>query len=225
MQTLLSQLNRDEVLRYLGYQGTFLPPNLSQLIDSCMEDTLSLIQPKYVFRRFSLCKTEHTLSLKGTDLVLPGYDISEHLKNCHEIYLICLTIGLEIEKTIRRKTACAPEQSVIYDSCGSVAVEHLADYVSEQIQYQAAQEGLHTTWRFSPGYGDFPLETQREILSVMDAYRKIGLSSNNSFLLTPTKSVTAVIGITDVKKDPRINKCDYCSSHDFCEFRKRGTQC
>ena len=59
----------------------------------------------------------------------------------------------------------------------------------------------------------------------MDTHRKIGLSLTDSLLMTPSKSVTAIIGVTDTTRDPRPNKCDYCNNRAHCAFRKRGTQC
>ena len=48
--------------------------------------------------------------------------------------------------------------------------------------------------RFSPGYGDLSLEVQKEIFSLLDCPRKIGVSLGDSLLMTPSKSVTAIIG-------------------------------
>lgn len=81
------------------------------------------------------------------------------------------------------------------------------------------------TWRFSPGYGDLPLETQRELVRVLDTHRKIGVSLTGSCLMMPSKSVTAILGISDTKRDERKNKCDFCNNRERCAFRKRGTRC
>ena len=46
--------------------------------------------------------------------------------------------------------------------------------------------------RRSPGYGELPLELSREILTKLDATRRLGVSLTESLLLVPTKSVTAL---------------------------------
>ena len=56
--------------------------------------------------------------------------------------------------------------------------------------------------RFSPGYGDFPLEYQRELLGVLDAAKRIGLTLTDSLLMAPSKSVTAVIGVYEAADMP-----------------------
>lgn len=225
MQDLIPSLDKAEVLRYLGHRGTEIPASLDALIDRCIDETVRTINPKYLYKRFSLHQTEDGIELAGSPVVLRGNDIAQHLANCEEAYLLCVTIGFEIEKTIRLKMLTAPDEGVIFDSCASTAVEHLADYAEREIVRLAAAEQLNITWRFSPGYGDLPLDTQKSIISTMDTHRKIGLSLNESLLLTPNKSVTAIIGLTDTKRDPRSNKCDYCNNREHCAFRKRGTQC
>ena len=59
----------------------------------------------------------------------------------------------------------------------------------------AMDEGRKTKPRFSPGYGDFPLDFQRDIFATMSLAKNIGITLNNSLLMSPSKSVTAVIGI------------------------------
>lgn len=225
MQQLIKSLPKDEVLRYLGYRGTELPQQLNELIDECIETTLNTITPRYLYREFPLKKTDSGIQLGDASLILPGKEIQDHLYSCESAYLLCVTLGLSIDKLIRLKMISAPDEGVIYDSCASTAVEALADFVQREIEAEISPSGKNLTWRFSPGYGDLPLFVQRELLQVMDCSRKIGLSLNESLLLAPTKSVTAILGVSDTKADPRKNKCDYCNNRANCAFRKRGTQC
>ncbi|MBC8609746.1 Vitamin B12 dependent methionine synthase%2C activation domain [uncultured Ruminococcus sp.] len=225
MQTLIQTLNRDEILRYLGYQGQDISPALEDTLHRCMGRTLEMISPKYLYRRFKIEHRENGIAVLGTPVFLSGQDIRRHLENCEEIYLLCVTVGLEIEREIRTAMLLSPDEGVILDSCATTAVEALADLAEREIAAQCKTEGKNITWRFSAGYGDLPLETQKEIIAAMDTHRKIGLSLTDSLLMTPSKSVTAIIGVTDTTRDPRPNKCDYCNNRAHCAFRKRGTQC
>jgi hypothetical protein len=225
VQTMIQSIDKAEVLRYLGYHGQKMKPELNALIDQCIQKTIEIIEPKFLYQRFFIQKTAHGISVQNTPIVLRGKDIQNHLENCEEIYLLCATIGFSIEREIRAKMLTSPDVGVILNSCATTAVEQLADLAEQEITAQCASEEKNTTWRFSAGYGDLPLETQKDILTAMDAHRKIGLSLTGSLLLTPTKSITAIIGITDTKKDKRPNKCDYCNHRLNCSFRKRGIQC
>ena len=99
------------------------------------------------------------------------------------------------------------------------------DFAEKEMEREVAEEGCHLTWRYSPGYGDLPLEAQRELVRALDTHRKIGVSLTESCLMMPSKSVTAILGISDTKRDDRKNKCDFCNNRERCAFRKRGTRC
>ena len=68
------------------------------------------------------------------------------------------------------------------------------DIAEDEIRRELA-EGETLVPRYSPGFGDFPLTAQREILSVLDAARAIGVSLTDTLLMVPSKSVSAVIGV------------------------------
>ena len=84
---------------------------------------------------------------------------------------------------------------------------------------------LEQTWRFSPGYGDLPIEIQGEFLQVLDAPKRIGLYATANNILTPRKSVTAVIGLSENKISKGRRGCVICSMKDACPYRKRGEHC
>lgn len=71
--------------------------------------------------------------------------------------------------------------------------------------------------RFSPGYGDLPLSAQREIFAVLDCGKRIGLMLNDSLLMSPSKSVTAFVGIGGEMKQKQ-NTCSACRMRD-CAYR------
>lgn len=225
------QLDRAEVLRYLGYRGTEIPPSLENILQHCMEQTLNVIRPLYIYRRFPIILGENHVEISRAGLTLRGADIRRHLFGCKEAYILCATLGLAIERKIRLSFLQRPEEAVIYDACATEAIEKAADAAEAEIAGLCAERGEGITWRFSPGYGDLPLETQRDLIRVMDAPRKIGLSLTDSLLMTPSKSVTAIIGVTPLpdgtllRADGKRNKCDACPNQDRCAFRKRGDQC
>ena len=50
------------------------------------------------------------------------------------------------------------------------------------------------TPRFSPGYGDWELSAQKDILRVCGG-NQIGISVSDNFMMSPQKSVSAVFGL------------------------------
>ncbi len=102
-------------------------------------------------------------------------------------YIFAATLGLGADRLISRYSATSPSKAVITDGCATAFIECWCDYVCKEIFKTEAQ------LRFSPGYGDLPLEMQTDILHTLSANLNIGLSMTDSFLLTPTKSVTAIV--------------------------------
>lgn len=174
---MIRRLNREEILRYLGYKDSGVTERIEQLLNRCEAETLKILQSKYIYRRFPVEKGADGIRIPGTALVLFGNDIQEHLKNCNEIFLLGATAGIELDKRIRRYMVTEPDVGVIMDSCGIQAVEQIADLAEKEMEQEVSAEGCHLTWRFSPGYGDLPLETQRELVHVLDTHRKIACPS------------------------------------------------
>ena len=222
---MLSSLNKEEILRYLGYRQTGLTDRIEKLLERCMDEAVKVASPKYIYRRFQIQRGEEGIYIKETPICLKGASVREHLQGCREIYLLCATAGIGLDKRIRQWMVTEPDAGLVLDGCGIQAVEQVADMAEREIEETVAEEGLHLTWRFSPGYGDLPLDIQADILNVLDTHRKIGVSLNESCLMTPSKSVTAIAGICDMEKDRRENKCDYCNNRGTCSYRKRGVTC
>ena len=114
-------------------------------------------------------------------------------------------------------------KAVPLDAMSSAAVESVCNSIEEELARENPRSFL--TWRFSPGYGDYPLEVQAELLRLLDAQKKIGLCADESFALTPSKSVTAVIGLSDTPPEKRRRGCAVCNLRHECKFRKAGTRC
>ncbi len=225
MKISLESLDEREILRTMGYRGSEIPSDLESLIRRCIRQTLDTVQPRAVFRRFPIEKDTSGIHISGTDLIFPGTSIQKHLEISDEVWLVAITVGQEMDKSIRTALSEKPEEGIILDSCAAVAVEAAADKVQEMLRETVEREGKFITSRFSPGYGDLPLTVQRNFLTVLDTSRKIGLSVTESFLMVPSKSVTAIIGISPTEIQTSQNPCDGCILRTTCELRKAGTPC
>ena len=118
---------------------------------------------------------------------LHGNDIKKHVENCKEIMIFAATLGLQVDGLIRSLEASDMPGAVITDSLASDMIENYCDDVF--------RGRTDLTTRFSPGYGDFPLEVQHELLRILDAKKQIGLYATAGGLLIPRKSITAIIGV------------------------------
>lgn len=209
----LEKLNRNEAVRYLGGSGISLNYRMDRLMDECEKQIISCANPKYLYIE---------KDIKDFDL-WQGEDIKNHLDGCDRVIIMCATIGAEADRIIRISQISDMARAVVLDSFASVAVEQVCSKFDELIAEK--YKGYYQTFRFSPGYGDYPIELQKSIISMLDAPRKIGLTVNENCLLIPTKSVTAVMGLSKTPVDRKKRGCAICSMKDRCKFRRNGEHC
>lgn len=207
------KINREEALRYLGGSGLEPDEKMLSLLDSCEKELLGAASPMFLYKR---------IDINESGLIL-GEDVGNHLEGCKLAYVMCATLGSAVDKIIRAAQVSDMARAVVLDSTASAAIESLCDEVEAQISRE--NEGSFLTWRFSPGYGDYPLSLQEKFLALLDAPRKIGLCSSDSFLLTPAKSVTAILGVSEKPLEKKRRGCAVCALSKTCKFRKAGTRC
>lgn len=217
----LEKINRDEAFRYMGQRGE-ISAELRGITDECEARLLEAADPKFVYAVFDIERGE-SISVSGTYLKLAGESIAEHLEGCGKCALMAVTLGAGVDRVIREFESGAMEKAFVADALASAAVEQVCELAEAEIRGRLA--GAHFTWRFSPGYGDLPLEIQRDFLDVLNAQKRVGLTVTDSLILIPRKSVTAIIGISNQELTPKTRGCSTCLIREKCEFRKRGERC
>ena len=216
------ELKLSEALRYLGVRGEPDPALRSQL--SAAADKLKRrVAPRWVWRVFPLAFGPGCPALEGADLALPGDMAGRMLADCSQAVLLMCTLGAEFEALLRAEQARGMAGAALLDACASAWVEAGCDQAEEEIA--ARFPGLHLTDRFSPGYGDLPLSLQREICALLDAPRRLGVQVTASLLLNPSKTVTAVIGLSETPQPARVRGCAFCALRENCQYRKGGNTC
>ena len=207
-------LDRAEVLRYLGYRGQAADEGVQGLIEEWGEKLLEVSSPRFVDRRVPIGRMDGRLQL-GT-MSVESRSLQRHLEGCEEAILFAATLGAGVDRLIRQASASAMGAAIVLQACAAALIESYCDEVCEG--YPA--EGVYPTTRFSPGYGDFSLTHQRELLGILDAHRRIGLSCTDSMMLTPMKSVTAVIGLGKRPVSCTGTHCEMCGQK-ACAYRRR----
>ena len=179
-------LDRREALRYAGARE--LPPEQAPLFEECVAELLPLLSYKVCWRFFSVVANSDDLDLGFAKVA--SKSLAANLSGCKKIMLFAATVGIAPDRLVAKYGRISPVKALFCQAIGAERIEALCDVFCKEI---ASQEGTLRP-RFSPGYGDLPLELQSQIFAVLDCSRKIGLSLTSSLLMTPTKSVTAIVG-------------------------------
>ena len=215
MDITLTHIPREEVLRYLGCPGTEDPATLA-LVEGCSARLLAAARPKWTYRVFDLAVQTDGVRL-DCGLLLPGRDLAAHLRGCSRAALLAATLSASVDALLRRAQAEDLAAAVALDCCATAAVEAVCDLAEAEIRVRFP--GCSFPFRFSPGYGDLPIELQDPILRLLDAPRRVGLCATDRHILTPRKSVTAVLGISDGEISPQKRGCASCTFRDRCKFQ------
>lgn len=218
-------INKEEVLRYLGYKGQDIDDNMNNTIEECREEIKKIIMPRVIYIYKDIKPSDDGVEVITTNLILKGKDIKEHLKNSTKCVLMAVTLGNEVERKTRLYEKIDLTKALILDACATTAVEEVCDIVENSVKEEAISTGMGITFRYSPGYGDLPLDVQNNFLRALDAQKKIGLTVSENNLLFPRKSVTAIIGIVNSEIKNKRKSCKECSNYENCSFRREGETC
>jgi hypothetical protein len=172
-------------------------------VDAAIERAADLIAPKGIY------------TVTAGD-ELPGSTMFDDL----EIVAFCIcTIGPALEERVTALTSSDRLlEAVVLDAAGSVAAEAVADHMDREIQKRAAERGLKTSCRASPGYGDWDVREQESIFRLLDGGR-IGVTLSPGCMMTPRKSVSFAIHVAERPARMRSeNSCRNCTMKD-CPYR------
>lgn len=206
-----------EILRYAGCRSC--DEAVSALVKECTDEAESRLSYRVCYRVLPVSADNGICDIG--DLKWSSKDLAANLSGCTRAVIFAATLGTEPDRLIARYGRISPSRALIMQAIGAERIEALCDTFCADIE---AEYGIKTRARFSPGYGDLPIERQKDIFALLDCERKIGLTLNESLLMSPSKSVTAIVGMendaqnVDGSARRVTNKCAACGMKN-CAFR------
>lgn len=183
------RLDRKETLRYLGYYGVKEEEGISEVLDECEKLIAPALRPAACYKLFDIVREGGCLDLGFAKTA--SKSLAKNLDGCKKIALFAATVGAEFDRLIIKYEKLSPARAVVLQALGAAAVECWCDDVNAQITAKCGE----TKPRFSCGYGDLPVELQRDIFAALNVTKNLGVSLSENCFMTPTKSVTAIVGI------------------------------
>lgn len=152
-------------------------------------------EPRCVWGRFRVLHFDGGFELEGAYIY--SSDIARLTAKCDECVLLAATLGHEVDRQITLAQSRNMLDGVALDACASVMVDAYIDgFVRSEIVPEL-HEGEKLTHRFSPGYGDLKMNVTEDIIAILNATKRIGLSVTRSLMMSPIKSVTAIMGVSE----------------------------
>ena len=214
------EISNKEVLRYLRMTEAAADERIHSMVKEMTDFFSENIVPKSVYGIWDCQIDSSTVALGGMNI--KSKNLAKHLAGCRRAVLLAATLGVEADTLIRRYSVQDMEKAVVAQAVCAAMIEAYCDKIESEFSQKNEFSGLYSTARFSPGYGDFDIARQKDILSLLNCGR-IGLSMTDGYMLTPSKSVTAVIGFSDEKKRATelraAGKCGGCADEQ-CKYRE-----
>lgn len=208
-------INTEEILHYLNIPKLKANKELLNLIESCKKEIIDNSQIKTQFWIMPIHSTVNDAIIFNTNYKIKSRDLAKHLKNSSKIAFLACTLGHSIDKLINYYSHIDMKRSLVLDATASAAIESIVEAENHKIANLFKQ---NNTLRYSPGYGDLPLKINKKLSTLLNLPKSLGIYVNDSYLLTPQKSVIAIIG--NRKTNNQNSICKMCSLNSCTHCRK-----
>ena len=185
------EYDKGEILRYAGIKKN--SSEMEALVDASVSELKEKLSYKVCFCEFPIVFSDAHIDLGFAKTESEKLRIN--LKGCNKTIVFAATLGIELDRMIARYSYMSPARALMLQAIGAERIEALCNKFCADLAEEKALVGEKLRPRFSPGYGDLPLDFQRPLITVLDAPKRIGVVLNESLLMSPSKSVTAIIGL------------------------------
>jgi len=180
--------NKKEILRYADCKE--ITPEIEKLLNECIEEATKTLS-------YKACYCILPINISGNTIDFGAFKVNSekltiNLKDCKKTVLFGATLGTNIDRLIMKYGKLSPTKALFFQAIGATMIEALCDEFCNEIK---SNLNVNLKSRFSPGYGDLDLSCQKDIFKILNCSKNIGLTLNDSLLMSPTKSVTAFVGI------------------------------
>ncbi len=190
---MLLKYDLRETSRYMGYKHGAMPSEeICELVEEAYCELCKAINPKYIYKEYDFTKTDEGIIIDGIEF--RSQKLLNHLRDSNSIILFGATLGQGADTLIRKYSVTDIAMTAIIQAVAGSLVENLCDIACDELKNQI--KGEHRP-RFSPGYGDLHISTQADFFKLLPMNKQLGISLSDGFMMTPTKTVTAFIGVNN----------------------------
>lgn len=165
--------------------------SMQQLITECYDIICEKATPRAIYKKSAINVSEKPKNtIDFGYMTLESCNLRVNLTDCNTAYVFVATLGIEVDRIIEKYSKVLQTKSLICDTIASFMIEGFCNYINELLTRNKKSQP-----RFSPGYGDLSLSCQTDIINSLNATTKIGVALTDSYMMVPSKSVSAIIGV------------------------------
>ena len=207
----LPPVDQREALRYANVHGD-VGEELLGLFDTCVQKITNACTARVCY--CTLTKEELFAWIPQTAACR-----ADSFSKAERFIVFVATIGIEMDRLMMKYAKLSPIKALLFQALGTERIETVCDIFCEKISLESAKEGLTTERRYSPGYGNFSLTAQDNIFQILCPQKNIGVALTDSRMMSPTKSVSAVIPLIKSGATTDENRCKTCGMQG-CEYKR-----
>lgn len=193
LSTKLNTVDRSETLYYLGYtKGVTPSKEVETLFDECEKLILGAQDLKAVYDVYDIKAEGDELDLGFAKM--HSHSLAINLKGCNRLVLFAATAGAGVDRLIVKFSKISPSKAAVLQAMGAALIESWCDEICSKLK----QKYNVNSSRFSCGFGDCKITLQRDIFQALSVTKRLGITLSDDCFMTPTKSVTAMVGIKDL---------------------------
>ncbi len=179
------EINRNELALRLKTDRNYE----SEIIEKCRKQFNKVVNYRCAYIRIPVDLSQENIC-KFDFAEVHSKNLYKNLQGCKEVFVFAVTTGIAVDRLLARLNITSQAEHFITDGLSSAAIESFCDYVSDILK-----SGLQCASRFSAGYGDFSITFQKPLLERLSASETLGITLNSAYLMTPVKSITAIMGV------------------------------
>lgn len=188
---MLLKYDLRETARYMGYKHGAVPsPEICEMIERAYQELLTLVHPKYIYKEYGFIRTDSGIIVDGIEFT--SQKLLNHLKNSSSVILFGATLGQGADALVRKYSVTDTVMTSVVHCVGASMVENLCNQACDELKNSV--KGVHRP-RFSPGYGGLDISSQADFFKLLPLTKRLGISLSENYMMTPTKTVTAFIGV------------------------------
>ena len=175
----------------MGYKyGDEPSEEICELCEASYKELCKVVQPKYIYKEYEFTRTNDGIIIEGIEF--KSQKLLNHLKNSATVILLAATLGQGADTLVRKYSVTDVAMTSVAHCVGASMVENLCDIACEELK--TTIKGKHCL-RFSPGYGGLDISSQADFFKLLPVNKQLGVELSESFMMTPSKTVTAFIGV------------------------------
>lgn len=151
--------DRAEAVRYMGAKKDDNEAGI--LADLAYLQLRNEVRPRSCWQIFACRADAAGVTLVDNGMRFESKNLAGHLQDCQKAAVLAATLGSNADTVLRRLALTNVAQAAAAQAVCAALIESYCDEIESEI---AAAAGLHSKPRFSPGYGDWRLEDQRQLL-------------------------------------------------------------